>query len=332
MRHEQKGLGAVIGDGGTGLTSNGLPVAQEVIACGEVLLPAEVTRRLVATLPRLAGHVELRAVAAVRGHARESVTLGDAHWREIRSRIEALDDERGLRAVVVVNGVATRDLGSDALAGAAAALTALADQAPGEAVIADLRVLATDVEGRERRLHTDGLPDAFAGRLPPKKQALAGTRCAVITLSDRASQGVYEDKSGAKLAQIITAHGGAVVHASILPDNSERLALEIEVLSRRGDIELLVCTGGTGIGPRDITPETLISLGIRPIPGIGELLRTQSAQIVRSAWLSRSVAGVLGQMVLIALPGSQKAVEECMQVLLPLLPHTLSMLRGGDHG
>lgn len=331
MRHENKGISAVLGGAGTAMRSHGLPLAQEMIASGEVTFPPEVTRTLKKDLPALAAQAQLRAIAAVRTHAQESVTLGDVHWREIRCLAEALEDDQGLRASVSVSGIASRSLGGDALAGVAAALTSLADLDPTNAVIGDLRILATDVEGRERLVHPQGLPPDIAQRLPPKSPALAGARCAVITLSDRASQGVYEDKSGARLAEIIKAQGGSVVHASILPDSSERLALEIEVLSRRGDIELVVCTGGTGIGPRDITPETLIALGIKPIPGIGELLRAHSAHIVRSAWLSRSVAGVLGKMVIIALPGSHKAVDECMQVLLPLLPHTLSMLRGGSH-
>ena len=117
----------------------------------------------------------------------------------------------------------------------------------------------------------------------------------------------------------------------IAPETGQFRAVDGDSL-RRGDIELVICTGGTGIGPRDITPETLLALGIKPIAGIGELLRTHSAHIVRSAWLSRAVAGTLGQMVVIALPGSHKAVTECMEALLPLLPHTLSMLRGGSHG
>jgi molybdenum cofactor synthesis domain-containing protein len=309
--------------------NSGLPLAQEIIAGGDVVIFSCDTDTMQKNLNTLSANAELRAIGAVRAHARESVTLGDAHWREIHCHVVSLSDNR-IAVRVTVSGIAARSLGSDALAGAAAALTTLAAPFCG-ALIEDLRVYAIDIEGRERFQHPCPLPADIAHTLPSPRQLLAKARCAVITLSDRASQGIYEDKSGARLAQIITAQGGLLVHSVILPDDGDRLASEIDWLSRRGDIDLLVCTGGTGIGPRDITPDTLMQLGIRPVPGIGEMLRAHSANVVRSAWLSRSVAGTIGQMVVIALPGSHKAVVECMEALLPLLPHTLSMLHGGGH-
>lgn len=334
-RHEARGIGGMLGECAPALVNRGLPLAQELIAGGELRLPGTSAAELAARLPQLTANARLRALAAVRAHARESITLGDAHWREIHCEINAVDNagEDGslVRVRLVLSGMATRSLGGDALAGTAAALTSLAREFPWS-VIDDLRILAIDIEGRARALHCEALPADVAARLPEQRAALARTRCAVITLSDRAANGVYEDKSGALLARIVSEAGGSLVHQVVLPDDGERLAIEVEVLSRRGDIDLVICTGGTGIGPRDITPETLLRLGIRPIPGIGELLRAHSANVVRSAWLSRSVAGTLGTMIVIALPGSQKAVAECMEVLLPLLPHTLSMLHGGAHG
>lgn len=345
MRHESTGLIGLVavprdehGNRKPGSTFNnrGLPLAQEIVAGGEVTIFSEDVAVIAEKLKTLAPNAELRAIGAVRAYARECVTLGDAHWREIRCAVSQEVDAGSAHATrihvrITVSGVATRSLGGDALAGAAAALTTIASPFTG-ALIEDLRVYAIDIEGRTRIRHPCALPADIDAALPAEKPALAATRCAVITLSDRASQGIYEDKSGARLAEIFSAHGGIMVHKAVIPDDSERLAGEIELLSRRGDIDMVVCTGGTGIGPRDITPETLIALGIKPVPGIGELLRAHSANIVRSAWLSRAVAGTLGQMVVIALPGSHKAVGECMEALLPLLPHTFSMLRGGSHG
>lgn len=330
-RHETRGLGAVLDKAGTALRDGGAPQVQEIVAGGEVIFFPEDVDHVIARLGTLGPNAELRAIAAVRAYARESVTLGDAHWRSIRCAATAADDGKRVLVRIALDGVSTRSLCGDALAGAAAALASIAAASPG-ATISDLRVYATDVEGRGRRQHPCALPADVATRLPPLRPALAAARCAVITLSDRASKGVYEDKSGARLVELLAANGGTIAHKAVLPDDGERLATEIEILSRRGDIELVICTGGTGIGPRDITPETLVALGIKPVPGIGELLRASSAPIVRSAWLSRAVAGTLGPMLVIALPGSHKAVEECMEVLLPLLPHTLSMLHGGSHG
>lgn len=329
MRHEAPGLIGLAGSGPRRFRDQGLPMAQEVVAGGEITLPETDLANLPDILYTLAPNAELRAIGAVRAHARETVTLGDAHWRDIRCRVSPPEGNR-LRVRVTVSGIATRSLGSDALAGAAMALTTLAIPFNG-AVIGDLRIYAIDTEGRGRALHPCQLPDDIAQALPPERQALAGTRCAVITLSDRASRGVYEDQSGARLAELVTAHGGMLSHKAVIPDDGERLAAEIEQLARRGDVGLVVCTGGTGIGPRDITPDTLATMGLRPVPGIGEMLRAHSANVVRSAWLSRTVAGTLGGMVVIALPGSRKAVAECMEALLPLLPHTFSMLGGGGH-
>lgn len=330
MRHETPRIDALFAASGTGFEDKGLPLAQQIVAGGEVTCAAGDIHRASERIVMLSATAELRAIAAVRAYARDSLTLGDAHWRSIRCVASPAPEENRAIVRVTLSGVAARSLCGDALAGAAAGLGVLADAMPG-AVIGDLRVYAVDVEGRPRRLHPCALPRDVAEALPPERPALERVRCAVITLSDRASQGVYEDKSGARLIDLLQAQGGIVAHKAVLPDQSERLAAEVDVLARRGDIELLVCTGGTGIGPRDITPETLLGLGLRPVPGIGELLRSHSAHVVRSAWLSRTVAGTLGTLVVIALPGSQKAVSECMEALLPLLPHMISMLRGGGH-
>lgn len=325
MRHEAGGLLSVIDADAADFRHRGMPLAQEILAGGHVDFPGAPP----GDLDRLALQARRRAISAVRGHARETVTLGDAHWRDIRCSVRPADGG-GLDVRLAISGVAARSLASDALSGTAAALAALGAADAG-AVIGDLRILAIDIEGRPRFVHPCGMPVDVAGHLPERTAGLAGRRCATLTLSDRASRGVYEDRSGAELARLITANGGILAHAEVLPDDGQRLATTVEVLARRGDIDLLVCTGGTGIGPRDITPETLLSLGIKPVPGIGELLRAQSANVVRSAWLSRTVAGTLGHMMVIALPGSHKAVVECMEILMPLLPHTLSMLHGGDH-
>lgn len=338
MRHEARGIGAVLDQQGQGFQEQGPALRQQLLAGGTVQVTAAERARLTAALPALAAAAELHAIAAVRRYAHETVLPGEAHWHSIRCAVSTIStaghDHDGPLQVLVrtsVDGVARRSLGSDVLAGAAAALAQIAG-AGLDTIITDLRILAIDVEGRPRHLHPAGLPADVAARLPAAVLPLADIRCALITLSDRAAQGVYEDRSGARLADIVSTAGGTLQHRVILPDDHDRLAAEVQRLVQRGDIDLVLCTGGTGIGPRDITPDTLLALGIRAIPGIAELMRTHSAAIVRSAWLSRAVAGTLGSTVIIALPGSHKAVSECMDVLLPLLPHTFAMLHGGGHG
>lgn len=335
MRHEASGISAVLGQQGRGFQDQGPALRQQLLAGGRVQFAAADRARLTAALPALAATAELRAIAAVRHHAHEAALPGAAHWHGIRCAVSAVttgDHDGPLQVLVriTIDGVARRSLGSDVLAGAAAALAQIAGITT-DATVDDLRILAIDVEGRPRQLHPAGLPADVAACLPVAVLPLAHIRCALITLSDRAAQGVYEDRSGARLADIVSTAGGTLQHRVILPDDHDRLGAEVALLVQRGDIDLVLCTGGTGIGPRDITPDTLLALGIRPIPGIAELMRTHSAAIVRSAWLSRAVAGTLGSTVIIALPGSHKAVSECMEVLLPLLPHTFAMLHGGGH-
>jgi molybdenum cofactor synthesis domain-containing protein len=310
---------------------------QQVLAGGTLLLHEDADRtRLADSLQQLRADAELRAIAAVRACAALSPLLGEADLRDVSVRLQAAragqDESTGtpdrVQVRVLVKGLARRALDEDALAGAAAALGMLAARIPAS-TIDDLRVFLHREGGTQRR-HPEPLPDDVEALLP-KQAALAGVRATVITLSDRAARGVYEDRSGARLADILRGNGARVVDKLVLPDDADRLAAAVEVQLRRGDIDLIACTGGTGLGPRDITPETLLRLGLRVAPGIGDWLRRYSAEVVRSAWLSRAVAGTLGNTLVIALPGSEKAVVENMDALLPLLPHTLRMLRGEGH-
>jgi molybdenum cofactor synthesis domain-containing protein len=316
---------------------------QQVLAGGTLLLHEDADRtRLADSLQQLRADAELRAIAAVRACAALSPLLGEADLRDVSVRLQAAgagDDASGASGAsgaaadsvhvrVLVKGIARRALDEDALAGAAAALGMLAARIPAS-TIDDLRVFLHREGGTQRR-HPQPLPDDVAALLPAQAP-LAGVRATVITLSDRAARGVYEDRSGARRADILRGNGALVVDKQVLPDDADRLAAAVEVQLRRGDIDLIACTGGTGLGPRDITPETLLRLGLRVAPGIGDWLRRYSAEVVRSAWLSRAVAGTLGHSLVIALPGSEKAVVENMDALLPLLPHTLRMLRGEGH-
>ncbi|WCL55553.1 MogA/MoaB family molybdenum cofactor biosynthesis protein [Gimibacter soli] len=155
---------------------------------------------------------------------------------------------------------------------------------------------------------------------------LTSRKAAVITLSDRASQGIYEDKSGKLLKEGLEGMGAIVADHILIPDESD--ALEKEILTRIGQFDLIMTTGGTGLAPRDITPQTLSALGGLPVPGIGELLRASAATHVPTTWLSRSVAYVYGSTLVIALPGSTGGVRDGLAALGPVLRHALTHISG----
>jgi len=156
----------------------------------------------------------------------------------------------------------------------------------------------------------------------------------VITLSDRASQGIYEDKSGPRIVAIMEdffkkLSWQSQVRHEIIPDDEKSLQ-ELLKEAIAGQFDFVVTTGGTGIGPRDITPEVVRSVIDKEIPGIMEMIRMKYGQEKPNALLSRSVAGVAGKTIMYALPGSVKAVNEYMAEISRTMKHTLYMLHGLD--
>ena len=150
---------------------------------------------------------------------------------------------------------------------------------------------------------------------------------AVITASDKGSRGERVDESGAKAAEILTANGYTVVKKIILPDEQEQLEDKMLELAERG-IALIATTGGTGFSPRDITPEATLAVCERLAPGIPEAMRALSLKITNRAMLSRAQAGICRRSLIVNLPGSKKAVEECLGFILPPLKHGIDILRG----
>ena len=153
-------------------------------------------------------------------------------------------------------------------------------------------------------------------------------RVAIITLSDSGYAGQREDKSGPLVRAMAEEAGYQVVHTALLPDGVEPLGGELKRLCDGDLADLVLTTGGTGFSPTDLTPEATLSVVERPAPGIAEAMRWQSLQITPRAMLSRAAAGIRGRTLIVNLPGSPKAVRECLTFILPALGHGLEMLRG----
>jgi molybdopterin adenylyltransferase len=156
-------------------------------------------------------------------------------------------------------------------------------------------------------------------------------RAAVLTVSDRSARGERADESGALLAALLTEAGARVVIRELVPDDAAPLAEKLRELAERDDVNLVLTTGGTGLSPRDNTPEATRSIVEREVPGIAEAIRAESVRQTPTAMLSRGVCGIRTGALIINLPGSPKAVRECFAVIRPVLAHAVSQLAGEDH-
>ena len=157
-------------------------------------------------------------------------------------------------------------------------------------------------------------------------------RAAVVTVSDRGARGERADESGPLLAELLSEAGAAVVAREIVPDEPGPLAELLRGLADRADVNLVVTTGGTGLGPRDRTPEATRAVVEREVPGVAEAMRAGTLGRTPAAMLSRAVCGTRSGALVVNLPGSPRGVRECFAVIRPVLGHAVAVLSGRDHG
>jgi molybdopterin adenylyltransferase len=149
---------------------------------------------------------------------------------------------------------------------------------------------------------------------------------AVLTLSDKGSRGEREDASGPLISELLKKINAEVIYSDILPDEKE--LIKEKLLEFSGKVDLILTTGGTGLSPRDVTPDATLEVIEKEVPGIAEAMRLEGLKKTNRAMLSRAVAGVKNNCLIINLPGSPKAVKEGLEAIIDVIPHAIEKLKG----
>lgn len=316
---------------------NKRPTRRRAVAVGELAagphaFPLIVERRL----PK-GDALVMAEIAGLQGAKMASALMPLCHplpLELVQLRCMPVPERHAIRVYCECATEARTGVEMEALAGANAALLTLYDLTkPVEPAlgIGGIRLLFKEGGKSGLWLHPEGMDDDERAHYRPRDLArLDDVPCAVLTLSDRASRGEYEDRSGPVLVDGLRRLGARVADAEVLPDGIEPLATRLRALAGEG-VRIALCTGGTGLGPNDATPDALRAVADRSVAGLAEMFRSESAKHTPLAWLSRAEVVQVGRMLVFALPGSQRAAKQGMDILAPLLAHALAMVDGEGH-
>ena len=150
----------------------------------------------------------------------------------------------------------------------------------------------------------------------------------ILTISDKGWRGQRYDESGKTIRDRLSSLDSRVVSYEVVPDEKDVIASKLSEWADEGGVDVILTTGGTGLGPRDVTPEATLAVVDRVVPGLTEAMRAETFSKTPFAILSRAVAGIRGRCLVVNLPGSPKAVRECLEVVLPVIPHAVEIIKG----
>jgi molybdenum cofactor biosynthesis protein MoaC len=309
---------------------------RRALACGTITVGPEAFRKIKEkSLPK--GDVlALAEIAGIMGAKKTPVLIPMCHTLPLdQVTIHCVPEEKD--AVTVYAQVVTHaktGVEMEAIMGVQAALATIWDLVKGtepNLMIGAVRLLVKEGGKSGLWINPDGIPDWIAAQLPSSK-TMAGVKTVILVMSDRAAAGVYEDKSGALLKDLLQEEGAEVAECRVVADDATGISGALHDLREKHHPKLIMMSGGTGPGPRDVTPEVLDNVCDRILEGFGEVLRRESAAFTDTAWLSRMKAGMMNETLVVALPGSPKAVGECWEILRPFLARALKMIEGQGHG
>jgi len=313
------------------------PTQRKALASGKIFISPEVLN-LIHTKKLAKGDViPLAEIAGINGAKSTATLLPLCHplpidHVTIKNQINF--DEGCVDVYCYVAAFAKTGVEMEAIAGVQAALLCIYDLCKmygHEMTLSNVRLLYKEGGKSHKICYPDHLPQTLSILAEADLQTLIDITVSVVTISDRASQGVYEDKSGERLKLKLASEGANVVSYHIIPDNKTQIIEQIKSDIDSVKPDIVFTTGGTGIGPRDVTPEAIKDIIQYEIPGLSELLRSEGAKHTPFSWLSRSVVGLYEKTLIISFPGSTKAVTQGVDAIEHLLPHLLKMVQGKGH-
>lgn len=313
------------------------PTSRRAVAVGELSPGPEAYAAIVERRLPKGDALAMAEIAGLQGAKQAANLMPLCHplpLELVELRCVPVPERHVIRVYAEVATEARTGVEMEALAAVSAALLTIYDLTkPVEPALSFGAVRLLFKEGGKKGLwlHPDGMSEDERARYRPQApHALSGWRAAVLTLSDRASRGEYDDRSGPVLVQALQQLQADVICSEVLADDEDALTTQLQALVDAGT-GLVLTTGGTGLGPRDITPEVLARMATRRVPGLSEMFRSESRHHTPLAWLSRAEAVMIGNTLVIALPGSPRAVAQGMEILGPLLAHARAMIDGQPH-
>lgn len=313
------------------------PITQRIaVASGEIVVGAEAFGLIEARKLPKGDVLMLAEIAGIQGAKKAYEMIPLCHpmgLDQVRLIIELLPEDHAVRVYCIASVHAKTGIEMEVLAGVNTALLTVWDLS--KMIEANLRMRNIQLLAKKGGksglwLNPAGVPDWVMELVNPSTQPrLMGRKAAVLTLSDRASRGEYADESGTLLQAALKTEGADICDYRVIADERDIITTVVRELITSHQPHLLITTGGTGVSPRDVTPDVLASLFDKTIPGIGELLRSDGAQYTPLSWSSRAIGGLIGSTLVITLPGNPAAVKEGLNTLLPkLIPHLIRIAQG----